>query len=163
MSRPEPSLYQTLRFWHRWASLLTAPFLLIISLTGALLVFPDLIDQGFRPGANRIEPSGAAVSIQAAMLVGPTHVGTVLGWPGRVIALLTCLVLVALAGTGFWLWLKAPGLGPVRSNAFVRYPWSLKVAILALGILFPLAGLSLFAGWLGLTLFLFARRRLRAT
>lgn len=64
----EPHLYGTLRFWHRWASLLTAPFLLIVSLTGALLVFHDWIDHWFRPGSNQVVPSSAPVSIQAAIV-----------------------------------------------------------------------------------------------
>lgn len=109
-----------------------------------------------------VRPADLPLNTRAAMLVGPTHVGSVLGWPGRIIALLTCLVLAALAVTGLWLWLKAPPLGPVRARAFLRYPWSLKAGILVLGLAFPLAGLTLLAVWLGRTVVFLASSRLRS-
>jgi len=53
-------------------------------------------------------PEYLPLKTRMAMLIGPLHVGEALGWPGRIIALLTCLILAALAGTSIWLWLKVP-------------------------------------------------------
>jgi len=76
------------------------------------------------------------------------HEGRLFGWPNQLLGLLTALGLVLLSLSGVVLWwrrrepgeLGAPPLGVPR-----RRSWPLVAAVVGLGILLPLFGLSLMA------------------
>ena len=75
-----------------------------------------------------------------------THVGALLGWPGRIAACLASLVLAALCITGPWMWWKRRPEGrlgvPPRAR---RTPWALFAVMAGLGWLLPTVGYTLLA------------------
>ncbi len=52
------SAYRAIWRWHFYAGLIVAPFLLILSVTGAIYLFNDEIDDATRPGMRFVEPYG---------------------------------------------------------------------------------------------------------
>lgn len=75
----------------------------------------------------------------------PLHVGSVMGLTTKLVWLLVCLVLTAAPVTGVWMWLqrKKPGTSGLPRRHSVRLPRWLVVSILLLGVLLPLAGVSM--------------------
>jgi uncharacterized iron-regulated membrane protein len=82
------------------------------------------------------------------LLSYPIHVGSILGWPTRVLALLTCLVIVAMGVTGavMW-WIRRPKgkTGFPQKPKEVQPPTWLIGLIVLLGVLMPAAGISILA------------------
>ncbi|MDX2044684.1 MAG: PepSY domain-containing protein [Acidobacteriota bacterium] len=90
------------------------------------------------------------------LLAYPIHAGTILGWPTRVLALLTCLLLAAMGVTGVAMWWirrpKGKAGFPQKSKDVQLSKW-LIVLIGLLGVLMPAAGISmiviLVGDWMG--------------
>lgn len=74
------------------------------------------------------------------------HVGSILSWPGRILALVAGLVLAGLTITGPWMWWKRRPRGklgvPPRAE---RFAWPLIAGIGVLGWLMPTVGYTLLA------------------
>jgi len=86
----------------------------------------------------------------------PIHVGSLYGWPTKILALLVCLLIVAMGvtGTAMW-WIRRPAgkIGfPQKPKDIQPAKW-LIVVIGLLGLLMPAAGISMLAiitgDWLG--------------
>lgn len=74
------------------------------------------------------------------------HEGRLFGWPNQLLGLVTALGLVVVCGSAAWLWLRRrePGsLGAPPPGVSARRSVPLLLALLALGVLLPLFGLSL--------------------
>lgn len=56
------ALYRTIWRWHFWAGLVVAPFLLILSLTGAIYLFNDEITDAFYPELRFVTPHTQSVT-----------------------------------------------------------------------------------------------------
>ncbi len=54
------ALYTAVWRWHFWAGLLSAPFLTLLSLTGAIYVFQEDLNVALRPDLHRVERPGGA-------------------------------------------------------------------------------------------------------
>ncbi len=65
MNHASAALYRTVWRWHFWAGLIVAPFLLILSATGAVYLFNDEIDDALYPQLRLVEPSPARVPVSA--------------------------------------------------------------------------------------------------
>ncbi len=69
------ALYRTIWRWHFWAGLIVAPILLILSLTGAIYLFGDEIDDALYPQLRFVQPHAASVPasamIRAALAAQP--------------------------------------------------------------------------------------------
>lgn len=61
----DPALHRTIWHWHFWAGLIVAPFLLILSLTGAIYLFNDEIDDALYPHLRLVAPSPGRVPVSA--------------------------------------------------------------------------------------------------
>ncbi|MBC2607853.1 PepSY-associated TM helix domain-containing protein [Pelagicoccus albus] len=57
-------IYQAVWRWHFWAGLISAPFLIIMSLTGAIYVFEDELAPIFHPELYLVEPAENTVSLE---------------------------------------------------------------------------------------------------
>jgi uncharacterized iron-regulated membrane protein len=82
-----------------------------------------------------------AISIGIAL-----HEGRYFGWVNQLLGLLVCLGIVGIAVTGFLMWWKRKPTGQLGAPSLpknFRLDKGVGVIILALGILFPLVGLSL--------------------
>jgi uncharacterized iron-regulated membrane protein len=60
-----PALHRTIWRWHFWAGLIVAPFLLILSLTGAIYLFNDEINDALYPELRLVEPAPGRVPVPA--------------------------------------------------------------------------------------------------
>ncbi len=83
---------------------------------------------------------------QARTFAYTIHVGSIFGLPTKILAVLTCVVIIALSITGVWMWLERR---PRGRTGFPRYtsdmrvpPWLIAV-IVVLSIFLPVAGISL--------------------
>ncbi|MNO20934.1 PepSY-associated TM helix [compost metagenome] len=78
------------------------------------------------------------------------HKGTQFGWVNQTISLLICLGIILVAVSGFYLWLKRrPGKGIGAPSApGIKKLKGFLILMIALGIVFPLVGLSILAVWL---------------
>lgn len=88
---------------------------------------------------------------KTALLFYSIHTGSIFGTPTKILAVLACLVIIAMSVTGVWMWWRRrpPGtFGAPRRTSGELVPRTAVVAIVALAILFPLVGLSLIALWL---------------
>lgn len=73
-----PVLYRTIWRWHFWAGLIVAPFLLILSATGAIYLFNDEINDAFYPELRLVAPSDRAVPVSAMIRAAlAAHAGAV--------------------------------------------------------------------------------------
>ncbi|XSG76874.1 PepSY-associated TM helix domain-containing protein [Herpetosiphon llansteffanensis] len=83
---------------------------------------------------------------KAALYFYPIHTGAIYGWPTKIIAVLTCLILIGLSVSGvlLWWWRRPKGkLGvPGRVNEQVVPKWMVAL-IVVLSIFMPLMGVSL--------------------
>ena len=75
----------------------------------------------------------------------PVHMGSVFGWPTKVLAAVACLALVWLSVSGVWMWLARRPVGragfPHASTATA--PKVAVALILLLGVVFPVVGGSI--------------------
>ncbi|WP_221030734.1 PepSY-associated TM helix domain-containing protein [Actomonas aquatica] len=95
-----------------------------------------------------------------ALMFYSIHTGSVFGLPTKILAVLACLVIIAMSVTGVWMWWRrrpAGTFGAPRKTRNEQVPKTIAATIVVLAILFPLVGLSLIV--LGLASF--ARRKLR--
>ncbi|SDF54881.1 PepSY-associated TM region [Fontibacillus panacisegetis] len=78
------------------------------------------------------------------------HKGTQFGWVNQAISLLICLGIILVALSGFYLWLKRrPGKGIGAPSApSIKKLKGFLILMIALGIVFPLVGLSILVVWL---------------
>lgn len=99
---------------------------------------------------------------KAALLFYPIHTGSIFGTPTKVLAVLACLVIVAMSVTGVWMWWRrrpAGKFGAPRQTAGELVPRPAVVAIVVLALVFPLVGASLVLLWLGELAVRLVRRR----
>ncbi len=90
------------------------------------------------------------------LMAYPIHVGSLYGWPTKILALLVCLLIVTMGVTGatMW-WIRRPAqkTGFPQKPKDVQPPKWLIGVIALLGILMPAAGISMLAiitgDWLG--------------
>lgn len=96
------------------------------------------------------------------LLSYPIHVGTIFGWPTRVLALLACLVIVGMGITGaaMW-WIRRPSgkTGFPQKTKDQQLPKWLVAIICLLAMLMPAAGISILVIVLGDWLWSFWRSR----
>lgn len=96
------------------------------------------------------------------LLSYPIHVGTIFGWPTRLLALLACLVIVGMGITGaaMW-WIRRPSgkTGFPQKTKDHQSPKWLVAIICLLGVLMPAAGISILVIVLGDWLWSFWRSR----
>lgn len=106
----------------------------------------------------------ATAMFKMSLLSYPLHVGSIYGLPTKILAVLVCLLFVAMTITGviMW-WMRRPKgkAGFPRKPDTRRFPVWLPVVIVVLGVLVPTVGLTilLLLLWDGV---LFARRKLFA-
>ncbi|MBL8187288.1 MAG: PepSY domain-containing protein [Acidobacteria bacterium] len=86
----------------------------------------------------------------------PIHVGSLYGWPTKILALLVCLLIVTMGVTGITMWwIRRPAGKPgfPQKPKDVQAPKWLIMVIALLGLLMPAAGISMLAiitgQWLG--------------
>ena len=73
-----PALYRTIWRWHFWAGLVVAPFLLILSLTGAIYLFNDEINDALYSDLRLVTPRTAPVPVSKMLRAALTaHPGAV--------------------------------------------------------------------------------------
>ena len=81
MSTVVTPLYRTIWRWHFWAGLLVAPFLVILSLTGAIYLFNDELNDAIYPELRLVTPHTtqvpASTMIRAALAAHPGAVSRV--------------------------------------------------------------------------------------
>lgn len=88
------------------------------------------------------------LAAQAAAYFYPLHVGSIFGWPTKVLATIACLLIIAMTITGvvMW-WIRRPqgrsGFMPLP--VLYRWPPLWWIAIAACGIVMPLFALSIIA------------------
>ncbi|MDJ0275519.1 PepSY domain-containing protein [Sphingomonas sp. 2R-10] len=58
----DPRLYRTIWRWHFYAGLIVAPFLLILSITGAIYLFKDELNDALMPGLQIVAPVAAPLA-----------------------------------------------------------------------------------------------------
>ncbi len=88
----------------------------------------------------------------AALMFYSIHTGSVFGLPTKILAVLACLVIVAMSVTGVWMWWRrrpAGRFGAPRKTKSEIVPPAAVIAIIVLAVFFPLVGLSLVLCWLG--------------
>ena len=76
------------------------------------------------------------------------HEGRLFGWPNQLLGLLTAMGLLIVCASALWLWLRRrdPGtLGAPPPGVSARRSVPLLIAVVGLGVLLPLFGLSLVA------------------
>jgi len=81
----------------------------------------------------------------ARLLVLPVHMGSVFGWPTKVVAFVACLALAWLSVSGVWMWLARRPVGRAgfpRASAATA-PRAAVALILLLGVVFPVVGGSI--------------------
>jgi uncharacterized iron-regulated membrane protein len=89
--------------------------------------------------------------VRLLALAESLHQGKTFGLPSKIIAFLTCLVLVALSITGVWMWWQRR---PAGESGFPKRPagpiptWVWAIVI-ALGIVLPVAGASMILFMIG--------------
>lgn len=75
------ALHRTIWRWHFWAGLIVAPFLLILSLTGAIYLFNDELNDAFYPNLRFVQPHTTSVPtsalIRAALAAHPGAVSRI--------------------------------------------------------------------------------------
>ncbi|MDR1009638.1 MAG: PepSY domain-containing protein, partial [Opitutaceae bacterium] len=67
------TLYPAIWRWHFWAGLLVAPVLVIVSLTGALHVFHEEINDLLHPGLRRVAPGNARLPHETLIAAARAH------------------------------------------------------------------------------------------
>lgn len=77
----DPRLYRTIWRWHFYAGLIVAPFLLILSVTGAIYLFKDELNDALMPGLQIVAPVATPVA-PSRMIVAA--VASVPGVPTRI-------------------------------------------------------------------------------
>lgn len=86
------------------------------------------------------------IAERARVAVFPIHIGSVGGWPTKVLAALACAVLAWLGLSGVWMWLTRRPMGgsglPHRPEE-ARVPKPAVALILLLAVALPAVGLSL--------------------
>lgn len=87
-----------------------------------------------------------------ALLFYSIHTGSIFGVTTKVLAVIACLVIVAMSVTGVWMWWRRRPAGkfgaPRRANS-ESVPRLVVGAIVLLAVFFPLVGASLLLLWLG--------------
>lgn len=63
MATSSPSLYRTIWRWHFYAGLIVAPFLLILSITGAIYLFNDELNDAIYPEQRFVTPREARLPV----------------------------------------------------------------------------------------------------
>ncbi|MBN2909783.1 PepSY domain-containing protein [Polycladomyces sp. WAk] len=95
---------------------------------------------------NDYGPLAKAISIGIAL-----HEGRYFGWINQLLGLITCVGLIGIAVMGLILWWKRRPQGklgaPPRLHSF-HLAKGLAVIVIALGLFFPLVGISLLLVWL---------------
>jgi uncharacterized iron-regulated membrane protein len=81
------ALHRTIWRWHFWAGLIVSPFLLVLSLTGAIYLFNDEIDDALYPRLRLVQPHTASVPtsalIRAALAAHPGGAVSRIDLPAR--------------------------------------------------------------------------------
>jgi uncharacterized iron-regulated membrane protein len=88
---------------------------------------------------------------KTALLFYSIHTGSIFGTPTKILAVLACLVIIAMSVTGVWMWWRrrpAGTFGALRRTNGELVPRTAIIAIVALALFFPLVGLSLVVLWL---------------
>jgi uncharacterized iron-regulated membrane protein len=105
------------------------------------IVFVDAYDGSL---LRRVGWSGRSALNQINNAGYALHVGAIAGWPGRILVLISSLVLAFLCITGPWMWWKRRPRGalgiPPRSE---RFAWPLVAGLAVLGWLLPALGYTL--------------------
>jgi len=78
------------------------------------------------------------------------HQGQLFGWPNQLLALFTCLAIIALSLSGAIMWWKRRPTGSwgVPPRAQVKAPWWVLALMVLFGVLFPLVGASLIVAFI---------------
>lgn len=100
------------------------------------------------------------IGAKAALLFYSIHTGSIFGTPTKVLAVLACLVIVAMSVTGVWMWWRrrpAGRFGAPRRTDGESVPRLIVGVIVVLAVVFPLVGATLLLLWLAEV----ATRRLR--
>lgn len=87
-----------------------------------------------------------------ALMFYSIHTGSIFGTPTKVLAVIACLVIIAMSVTGVWMWWRrrpAGKFGAPRKSAGEAVPPTAVVVIVILAIVFPLVGASLLVLWFG--------------
>ncbi|MEM9158518.1 MAG: PepSY domain-containing protein [Verrucomicrobiota bacterium] len=83
---------------------------------------------------------------KAVLLFYPIHVGSIFGLATKVLAVISCLLLIAMSVTGVWMWWKRKPIGtigaPRKTPAKTIPAWIAWFAV-ALAVFLPLVGLTL--------------------
>ena len=104
-----------------------------------------------------------SAAYKAQLLAYPIHVGSIYGWPTKILALMVCLLIVAMGVTGaaMW-WIRRPK----GKTGFPQQPKEFQPAkwlIALIGLLMPAAGISILAILAGDWLWQLWKRRLQIT
>ncbi|MCW5625056.1 MAG: PepSY domain-containing protein [Burkholderiales bacterium] len=85
------------------------------------------------------------------LLFYPVHVGSIFGLPTKILAVLSCLVLVAMSITGVWMWWHRVHPGhwalPVKPPKGTAPRWLVWLTV-ALAVLLPTVGITLLLSYL---------------
>jgi len=93
----------------------------------------------------RTDWSNSSLMLKVSTFAYPLHVGSIFGWPTKILALLACLVLILSTVTGVWMWWrkKSDGIPPLPRRApSQRVRWTCLAAMGVMGLFLPMAGLS---------------------
>ncbi|KAF0095789.1 MAG: PepSY-associated TM helix family [Puniceicoccaceae bacterium 5H] len=83
---------------------------------------------------------------KAALMFYSIHTGRIFGLPTKILALISCLIIVAMSLTGVWMWWRrhpSGKFGAPRRTRNEAVPKTIVAVIIVLAIFFPLVGLSL--------------------
>ncbi|MDP0500690.1 MAG: PepSY domain-containing protein [Verrucomicrobiota bacterium JB022] len=122
-------------------------------------IFSNSQDGSLQEGAVYLDAStGATLDVihfstlqpgaKAALLFYSIHTGRIFGMPTKIIALLSCLVIVGMSLTGVWMWWRrrpAGKFGAPRKTRNEEVPKAIVAVIILLGIMMPTVGLTLLA------------------
>lgn len=92
------------------------------------------------------------IGAQVALLFYSIHTGSIFGLTTKLLAVVACLVIVAMSVTGVWMWWRrrpAGSFGAPRRNVGESVPRLVGGAIVILAVVFPLVGASLVLLWAG--------------
>lgn len=110
------------------------------------------IDQYSGEVIDRLTLEDLSAMAITQLLAYPIHVGSIYGLPTKILAVLVCLMIVAMSVTGTVIWWKRRPRGktgfPQKPQAFKPAKW-LIVLICLLGLLMPAAGISILMILLG--------------
>lgn len=89
---------------------------------------------------------------KTALLFYSIHTGSIFGPPTQVLAVIACLVIIAMSVTGVWMWWRRRPrgkFGSPRKTPSEIVPRTAVIVIIFLAVFFPLVGASLLALWAG--------------